>query len=267
MAVCYRHPNEETGVSCSNCGRPICPACMTTTSVGMRCPECAGQKTKVRTAATLYGSREPRVTYAIIAACVIIFLAGNGLYGAWALRGIPEISDLHQYYRLITSGFIHSGVFHVGFNMYILYVVGRELELAIGSPRFGAIYFVALLWGSMGALAQTSTAPVIGASGAVFGVVAALMVEMRSRGLDPFSGGLGVLVVFNLAIGFIPGSHVAWGGHIGGLIGGALAALALGSAPVRKMPALGFAACAVLAIVAFAGAIAMTGSAHSVGIS
>lgn len=262
MAVCYRHPGEETNVSCSSCGRPICPRCMTSTPVGMRCPECAGQRTQVRTAATLRGSREPALTIGVIVVCVAIQIAGGGLYGHWALRGIPEITPQHEYWRLITAGFLHSGWLHVGFNMYLLYVIGRELELAIGSGRFGAIYLTALLWGSAGALMQTSVAPIVGASGAVFGIVGATMVELRRRGFDPFSGGLGALVVINLVIGFLPGFHIAWGGHIGGLIGGVLAALAMVAADRRRLPALGVAACVALSAVAVVIAILATGSAH-----
>src|SRR6478672_6207526 len=107
MAVCYRHPGRETGVSCSNCGRPICPDCMTPTPVGMRCPECANQKTKVRTAATITRSSEPRVTFALIAVNVIAYLAsgrfgvgsggGSSLYADFALWG-PAIDIKHEYW-------------------------------------------------------------------------------------------------------------------------------------------------------------------------
>ena len=111
MATCYRHPNRETGVSCSNCGRPICTDCMTSTTVGMRCPECANQKTQVRTLGSLHA--EPRVTYAIIAACVILFLgsgsfgvdsAGGSLVDRLALNANVDLRD--QYYRLITAAFL-----------------------------------------------------------------------------------------------------------------------------------------------------------------
>lgn len=236
---------------------------MTSTSVGMRCPECSKQTTKVRTAASLGGADEPRVVIGIIAVCAIIYLAGNGLYSSWALRGYPEIGIGHEYWRLVTSGFLHGGLLHVGFNMYLLWIIGRELELSVGSARFAAIYLTALLWGSMGALAQTTIDPVVGASGAVFGVVGAMMVELRHRGMDPFSGGLGGLLLLNLAIGFIPGLHIAWGGHIGGLIGGVLVALAFGAATRRRQPALGFVVAAVLCVVAFGGAVAIAGSPHS----
>ena len=260
MATCYRHPNVETGVSCSNCGNPICPDCMTTTPVGMRCPDCSRQKTKVRTAATLGGAAEPRVTVAIIVACVIAYLANRSLFGHFALRGY-EIAD-GEYWRLVTTGFMHGGWLHLGFNMYLLWIIGRELELSLGSGRFAAIYGTALLWGSMGALAQTTTQPVGGASGAVFGIVGAMMVELRRRGMDPFSGGLGALLLINLAIGFVI-PNIAWGGHVGGLIGGVLAALAFGEAVKRRNEALGYGLCGALSAVAVAAAIAIAQTPHS----
>jgi membrane associated rhomboid family serine protease len=270
MATCYRHPNRETGVSCSNCGRPICPDCMTPTSVGMRCPECAKQRTKVRTARTM--TDEPRVSYAIIAICAVLFLAtgsfsaasagGNELYHRLSLQGFIGIHELDQYYRLVTSGFLHSGLLHIFFNMYLLWYLGPQLERIMGSTRFGVLYLTALLVGSFGALAQTSVSEVVGASGAVFGLMGATAVELRRRGYDPFSGGIGALILINLAIGFIPSFHIAWGGHIGGLIGGVLAALAFDQADRRRMPWLGYAACAVLAAAAVAGSLAVSGNLH-----
>src|SRR3954471_5119141 len=122
METCYRHPNRETGVSCSNCGKPICPDCMTPTTVGMRCPDCAGQTTKVRTARTLHD--DPRVTYALIAINVIVYLAelasgAGGLGGALggtvvhdgALFG-PKVAD-GEWYRIVTGGFLHATFFHL----------------------------------------------------------------------------------------------------------------------------------------------------------
>jgi membrane associated rhomboid family serine protease len=272
MATCYRHSSRETGVSCSSCGRPICPDCMTPTSVGMRCPECSRQKTKVRTVSSGALGGEPRVTIGIIAICVILFLAtgsfgatsagGNDLYSRFALVGL-FVHYGHDYWRLVTSGFLHSGFLHIFFNMYLLWILGQQLEGAIGSRRFVVLYLTALLCGSFGALVQTSTVAVVGASGAVFGLMGATAVELRRRGYDPFSGGLGGLILINLAIGFIPSFHVAFGGHIGGLIGGALAALAFEQADRRGKPWVGYAACAVLAAAAVVGAIAVSGDAHN----
>src|SRR6476620_5866005 len=116
MATCYRHPSRETGVSCSNCGRPICPDCMTTTPVGMRCPECASERTKVRRMRDV--AAVPRVTYGLIAINVIVFLTeqgqfsvfGGGAEGKVIDEGILRrdfIAEGHQYWRLVTAGFLH----------------------------------------------------------------------------------------------------------------------------------------------------------------
>ena len=133
--TCYRHPDRETGVSCSSCGRPICPDCMTPSPVGMRCPECAGQSTRVVPAAAVRagGAEQPVVTYALIAICVVAFVGemagGAGLGfgqagGAFVEKGAlfgPSISINHEYWRLITSGFLHAGFLHIAFNMYLLW--------------------------------------------------------------------------------------------------------------------------------------------------
>src|SRR6476620_4205926 len=210
MATCYRHPNRETGVSCSSCGRPICPDCMTPTSVGMRCPECSKQKTPVRTIRSVGG--EPRVTVGIIIVCAVVFLAsgsfgvgsagGNRLYGDFALFG-PAIEANHEYWRLITGGFLHAGFLHIAFNMYLLFIIGRLFEPRWGSARFGALYFAALFCGSFGALLQTTVTPTVGASGAIFGLMGAALVQLHADGEDPFRTDIGFLVIANLALGFV----------------------------------------------------------------
>jgi membrane associated rhomboid family serine protease len=260
MATCYRHPNRETGVSCSNCGRPICTDCMTATSVGMRCPECARQTTKVRTMRTM--ASEPRVTYALIAVCVILFLGtgsfgvgsgGNELYDRLALNALVDTRD--QYYRLITGAFLHAGFLHILFNMYLLYLLGTMLEPVLGSVRFAVLYFTAILCGSFGALVQTSFTTV-GASGAIFGLMGAAAVELRSRGIDPLRSDIGALILLNLVFSFVI-SNVSIGGHVGGLIGGILAGIAFDVADRRGVRWGGYVACAVLSAIAVYGAIAV----------
>jgi membrane associated rhomboid family serine protease len=225
--TCYRHSSRETGVSCSNCGRPICPDCMTSTSVGMRCPECSKQKTKVRTAATLTGT--PQLTYVLIAINLLAFaaIAGGLLKGPiglgvsdYAKGGLygPKVAD-GEWWRVITAGFLHAGLLHIAFNMYFLYFLGTLLEPAIGKLRFGIIYFVSLLGGSFGALLLSPNDLTVGASGAVFGMMGAAILAMRARGIDPMQSGLGVTLLLNLGITFlIPG--IAIGGHLGGLTAG-----------------------------------------------
>ena len=157
--TCYRHPNRETGVSCSNCGRPICPDCMTSTSVGMRCPDCARQTTKVRAGAGAFSPTAGKMpaTIALIAVNVIVFiieLAGGGsgsLSGGGTVihdAGLsgPDVAN-GDWWRVITGGFLHAGFLHLLLNMYVLYVAGSILEPGIGTPRFLGIYFVSLIAG------------------------------------------------------------------------------------------------------------------------
>ena len=197
MATCYRHPSRETGVSCSNCGRPICPDCMTPTPVGMRCPECAKQRTRVMRMREM--TTVPRVTYALIAINVVAFLSEGRLtvsggesrhdvYHEGALLGSNPLPEwAHQgvahgeYWRIVTSGFLHENLLHIGFNMYLLYILGQMLEPALGSFKFAVIYGVSLLTGSLGALLVTPHSPTVGASGAVFGLMGATAVEVRAR--------------------------------------------------------------------------------------
>jgi membrane associated rhomboid family serine protease len=177
----------------------------------------------------------------------------------------PAIDVGGDYWRLVTSGFLHANLLHIGLNMYLLWVLGQMLEPAIGSLRFAAIYFVSLLSGSFGALLVNPAKPTLGASGAVFGLMGAAFIELRHRGIDPMQAGIGGLILFNLVFSFLfPG--ISYGGHIGGLIGGGLAAMALHAGDRARSRALGFAGCAVLAVAAAAAAIAAaSGSASPVG--
>jgi membrane associated rhomboid family serine protease len=267
MTSCYRHPSRETGVSCSSCGRPICPDCMTPTSVGMRCPECASQRTRVVRLRDV--SDIPRVTYGLIAINVVAYLVekihiggGETLYFRGALLGSPEIPGIEQgvaygqWWRLVTGGFLHANLLHIGMNMLILYWLGRMLEPAIGSVRLAAVYITSLFAGAFGALVLTPHAFTVGASGAVFGLAGCAVVEMRSRNISIMESGLGMLIGINLLFSFTS-SGISVGGHIGGLIGGALAGLVLQVADRRKSLALALAGCLVLSGV-FAAASELT---------
>ena len=272
MEVCYRHPNRETGVRCSNCERPICPDCMTTTPVGMRCPECARQRTKTRTIRS--GVEEPVVTYVLIGINVAVALGallggasatGGGIGGSSLLQDGSvsrfEIAD-GEYWRLVTAGFLHAGFFHLLFNMLSLYILGGLLEPAVGRLRFALIYFVSLLAGSFGALLLEPTRPTVGASGAIFGLMAATAVVMRSRGMSIMESGLGIWIVLNLVITFsVP--NISIGGHIGGFVGGGLAAIVLFELGdrVRVPEALLALVCAGMGAAAVVGAIAVSSSA------
>src|SRR6202020_2788157 len=216
----------------------------------------------------------PEVTLALIAINVVAFLAegsfsitGNpsgavyekgALFGS--LEGIPTLGVAHgQWWRIITGGFLHENLIHIGFNMYVLYVLGMMLEPALGRLRFGLIYAVSLLTGSLGALIVSPHAVTVGASGAVFGVMGAAAVEMRARQIPIMQSGVGGLILIHLVIRFtLPG--ISWGGHIGGLIGGALVAIAFQASARVRAPALALVACAVLGVAAFAGSIAVAKS-------
>src|SRR5438045_563372 len=156
METCYRHPERETGVSCSSCGRPICPSCMTPTPVGMRCPECSRQRTRVKTTANITRGEAPAVTYILIGICVALQLgqmasgagatgglSGSTLFQNYSLFG-PAVAD-GEVYRLLTSGFLHAGLFHLFVNMYSLWILGTLLESTVGRIQYLLIYFVSLL--------------------------------------------------------------------------------------------------------------------------
>jgi membrane associated rhomboid family serine protease len=231
MEVCYRHPNRETGVHCSNCGRPICPDCMTTTPVGMRCPECARQSTRARTMRST--TEEPTLTYILIGVNVLAglgsLLGGGGATSSSLTQdgGLSQhfIAD-GEYYRLITAGFLHAGLFHLLTNMLSLWILGSIIEPAVGHWRFGLIYFVSLVCGSFGALLLSPDELTVGASGAIFGLLSAAAVVAWNRGFSLMESGLGIWIGLNLLITFtVP--NISVGGHLGGLIGGAITALLL----------------------------------------
>src|SRR5215210_8002055 len=191
MEVCYRHPNRETGVRCSDGERPICPDCMTSTPVGMRCPECARQgATRIRSMRSM--TDEPTLTYILIG---INVLAGIGsLLGGGAGADSSSLTDdggVSQatiadgdYWRLITAGFLHAGPFHLLTNMLALWILGTMVEPALGKWRFGLVYFVSLLCGSFGALLLSPDSLTVGASGAIFGLLASAAIVARNRGFS-----------------------------------------------------------------------------------
>jgi len=271
MDVCYRHPGRETAVSCSNCGRPICPDCMTSTSVGMRWPECSRQRADVRRPPAV-GGGEPMLTYVLIGIIVLVQLGamasganatgsrfgGSQLIADGAVSR-PAVAD-GEFWRLLTSGFLHAGLLHLMFNAFALYVLGTMLEPAIGRLRFAVIYFVSLFAGSFGALLVEPDALTVGASGAIFGLMGAAVVVMRNRGINPMESGLGLWLGINLVFTFaIPGISI--GGHIGGLIGGAVAAALMFDLRdlVRMPPFLPVLLAAGLGAAAVIGSIVVSG--------
>ena len=252
LPTCYRHPDRETGLSCSECGRPICTECMTVAPVGLRCPEHAGGR---RAAGRPIGNRgrivaraphmplgrtEALVTKALITVNVAIYLIGavqggginnpmppsilantHALYPKLWLDG-PQLAQ-GDWWRLLTTMFLHANLLHIGFNMLALWWFGAPVEQYLGRARFLGLYFVAGLAGSAGALVQTPGITV-GASGAIFGVLGAMLIlEWQATGR--LGGNAMTLIVINLALSFAI-ANISIGGHIGGLIGGILATLA-----------------------------------------
>jgi membrane associated rhomboid family serine protease len=239
-SYCYRHPKNETAVTCSNCGRPICTDCMVFAAVGIKCPECAGQPTGMKRTATRARTsaaegRGALVTRGLIGVSVVVFLlqiaqAGdiNGRAGEIWQRGslVGFFVAEGEWWRLITSAFIHASPIHLLFNMLMLWWFGSALETLLGRVRYLGIFFVSVLGGAAGALLATEPNQLtVGASGAVFGILGAGVVLER-RQIMVFGGGALGVVVLNLALTFlIPGISI--GGHIGGLAAGAAATLAL----------------------------------------
>jgi membrane associated rhomboid family serine protease len=238
--TCYRHPNRETGVSCAECGRGLCPDCMVFTPVGIKCAEHAGVPTgaaRVAQGARRFGTEGggALVTKILIGINVLVFLwqVGSGgtlsdpdgypyLHGA--LNGYLVADG--EWWRLVTSMFLHGSVIHLGLNMLFLWWIGAPVEQALGRARYALVYLVGGLSGSTGALLLTNPEGVtVGASGALFGILGAAFVFERQRNYV-LGGGALTIIVLNLAFTFaVPGISI--GGHLGGLAGGALSALAL----------------------------------------
>jgi membrane associated rhomboid family serine protease len=238
--TCYRHPDRETFVSCSECGRPICYECMTSAPVGQRCPEHSGQPQGVQRITKgarrgVFEGTGALVTKTLVAINIAVYIItvaqgsglnspGGTLFDKWLLYG-PAVAN-GDWWRLITSAFLHASILHIAFNMYFLWFVGSAVEQALGRGRFLLIYIVSGLAGSAGALVYSGQgARTVGASGAIFGILGAALVLERQRNYV-LGGSALALVVINLVLSFAI-SGISIGGHIGGLIGGALCTLVL----------------------------------------
>jgi len=270
---CYRHPDRETGLSCSECGRPICYECMTPAAVGLRCPEHSGKPQGVRRVTAAATGLRPRranfVTMTLIGINLGVYalelaLGGtingqaNWLYdhgvlvrSAFYANGAPAGVDHGEWWRLVTAAFLHYGPLHIAFNMFSLYFAGSILEQLVGRWRFALLYLVSGLAGSAGALYVSLGSFTVGASGAIFGVLGGLLVLER-RGSISTGGQVLGLIVINLVITFAYHNSISVGGHIGGLIGGIVVMLAF--TQFRRSPQLSIAA--ALAVAALSVGIA-----------
>ena len=241
---CYRHPDRQSFVLCQRCLRTICPECQTQGAVGVICPECLRDQQKAQTPAQAKAERRwsrrpatatlsnerPIVTYSIIAATVLVFvtqLIPNSPVQEWlffyAPYLYPELTGTFQPWRLLTGLLVHAGFWHVGLNMLAVWMIGRSLEPLLGHSRFLALYLISGLGGSVAVALLSFGTPVVGASGAVFGLLGALLIIGRHIGAN--ITGIAIILGINLVIGFIPGMGVSWQAHIGGLAVGALIGL------------------------------------------
>ena len=293
VPVCYRHPSRETYLRCSRCDRPICPDCMHDAAVGHRCPDCANEgrrnRLQARTAfgGTLAG-QHGHVTKALIGINVAVFVLTVAIGGAAALGGSittghvwgamvvgePGVAFTYpsapgaaapgvvngEFYRLITSMFLHYGVIHLALNMFALWVVGGVLEPLLGRARFLALYLISGIGGSVAVYLTAGlgvflfnnplfgglSTPTAGASGAVFGLFGAFYVVLRRLGRD--TSMITAILVINLIFTFlVPFISVA--GHLGGLVTGALIAAGLAYAPRKRRTPIQVSALAVIAIL------------------
>lgn len=218
-------------------------------SVGFHCPECAsrGRQRVVQGSAAFAGGRVvPVLTYVLIGLNVAVFVVGVLVDGVAAISG--DVGRMHidfaliakglvlengqydlvgvgegQWYRIVSSGFLHYGIFHLLVNMYALFLLGRVLEVGIGRVRTGAIYGTALVAGSLGALIASPGSLTAGASGAIFGLMGALLMVMRAQGIPFRDSPLLPTLALNLGLTLFFARYVSVGGHLGGFVGGVVA--------------------------------------------
>ncbi|WP_240917025.1 rhomboid family intramembrane serine protease [Nocardioides sp. HDW12B] len=273
--TCYRHSDRETYIRCQRCERPICPDCMRSAAVGFQCPDCVAEGARsTRQARTAYGGTRPTrpgaVTQLLIAANVSIFvlvLAAGGvgsvllsklalvpLRTGLVIEGRPTLVEGvadGAVWQLVTSMFTHVEIWHIGFNMLALFILGPQLELLLGRARFLALYLMSGLVGS--AAVYWLSAPnslTIGASGAIFGLMGALLVVAVKVKGDVQS--LLTLVAINLVITVLGSSFISWQGHLGGFVGGLVIGGVLVYAPRRRRTAWQVAGLTVVGLLTLA---------------
>jgi membrane associated rhomboid family serine protease len=234
--VCYRHPDRVTGLSCTRCGRSICVECSHDAAVGQLCPECAKPDDRHRVVTRKQIIGRPSFGTAPVSMGIIAFTAAIFLIGAlspeaerWLFVNLAQFNILvnaGEWWRVFSAALLHASIMHILFNMYALYLFGPRLEQQVGSPAFAALYLASAGAGGAAAyvlLGTTSTTPLVGASGAIFGLFGAwIFVAWRMRntpgGRSMFTN-LMVLLGINLALPlFIP--NIAWEAHLGGLVAG-----------------------------------------------
>lgn len=242
--VCPRHPDRVSYVTCQRCGRPVCAECQRPATVGVHCVDCVREAARNRPVArTVFGgvSRPGRlvVTLTIIVACTALellrYLAPDVYAEVFRQLVFAPRFGLTDPYRFFTATLLHGGILHLAFNMYALWLMGTQLEPALGRLRFATLYVLSALGGTVGYLviAGPNAPAVVGASGAVFGLFAAFAVLLRRLGRD--ARGILVVIALNLVLGFVV-AGVAWQAHLGGLVVGAVLGLIFGYLPVHRTP-------------------------------
>jgi membrane associated rhomboid family serine protease len=271
---CYRHPDRQSFVLCQRCLRTICPECQTPAAVGVVCPECLrdqqqGQSTAQRKAERRWSrarpvvavrDTRPLVTYVIIGITAFVYLLtlipGLGatvqnslLFWAPSLypNFFPQLGGIPEIWRLFTVSLVHSSFWHIGLNMLALFMIGRSLEPLLGRWRFITLYLLSTLGGSVAVALLSFAVPVVGASGAIFGLFGALLVIGRHLGAN--IAGIAIVLGINLVIGFIPGFNVSWQAHVGGLVVGLLVALIFTRTRAARQRRLQIALLACVAVV------------------
>jgi membrane associated rhomboid family serine protease len=248
---CYRHPDRQSYILCQRCGRTVCAECQTQAAVGVHCPECVREAREsaprtrpavvTRMRSSLRGSSGvPVVTYSLIGINVVAYLlqlvTGGLVLQAFAYLATPG-ATVAEPWRMLTAAFLHSmsSPLHILFNMFSLYIFGPILEQAIGRARFLVLYLLAAFGGSVAVLLLNPGVVVVGASGAIFGLMGAFFVVQRRLGGN--SAQLLIVIGLNLVIGFVvPG--ISWEGHVGGLVvGSGVAAIYLATRRRQQKPA------------------------------
>ncbi|MFE9855036.1 rhomboid family intramembrane serine protease [Streptomyces sp. NPDC005780] len=263
---CYRHPGRETAIRCTRCDRPICPDCMVSASVGFQCPDCVREGSgtghhpaaaRPRTIAGGAVAADPRLITKILlginAAVFLAVLANDALTNDLALLGqapyyrggpVQGVAE-GQWYRLVTSMFLHEAVWHFAFNMLGLWWLGGPLEAVLGRARYLALYLVSgLAGGALTYWLAPQNQPSLGASGAIFGLLGATVVLMRRLNYDMRP--VFMILALNLVITFNPWGGIAWQAHVGGLIAGVLIGIGMVHAPRERRNLVQFGTCAVV---------------------
>ncbi|MFF1837118.1 rhomboid family intramembrane serine protease [Streptomyces sp. NPDC058231] len=276
---CYRHPGRDTGIRCTRCDRPICTECMVSASVGFQCPDCVRQGSgtghgpaanQPRTLAGGAVAADPRLVTKIllglnIALFILVKVKGDSLVNDLLLLGRanfyfggpPEGVAEGQWYRLVTSMFLHQEVWHIAFNMMGLWWLGGPLEAALGRARYLALYLLSGLAGS--ALTYWLADPTqgsLGASGAIFGLLGATAVLMRRLNYDMRP--VFALLALNLVFTFNPWGGIAWQAHVGGLVAGTVIAIAMVHAPRGRRALVQYGTCALVLAVTVVIVVART---------